>query len=63
MKRATKKHAKPKYRWPWSYHGDRQPVDANTRSEARSLMKRQLGLGPAHRLPLAVTIGEAVKLS
>jgi hypothetical protein len=48
--------APPKYLWNW-YHEDKNgEVTANTRGEARSLIKKALGVSPNKRLPLDIII-------
>ncbi len=46
----------PRYEWHWESDGQTGIVHANTRSEARSLIKQKLGLRKKDRLPTYVTI-------
>lgn len=48
--------SKGKYRWQWHYNNASGEVEANSRSEARSLIKRALGLPKRHRLPEGVQV-------
>ena len=51
----------PRYQWQWKClsRGNSGTVRANTRSEARSLIKSRLGLRKKDRLPLDTTIIKA----
>lgn len=50
----------PRQRWAWQCGepGDRKGgiVAADTRSQARALIKKELGLKPQHRLPVGIQI-------
>jgi hypothetical protein len=50
----------PRHRWAWQCGepGDRKGgiVAADTRSQARALIKKEMGLKPQHRLPVGIQI-------
>ena len=52
----------PRHQWAWQHHNNEGPVngvvEANTRSEARSLIKTKLGIPKKCRLPIDTTIIE-----
>lgn len=52
----------PRFTWAWERHDSEKPVGgivkANTRSEARSLIKSQLGIPKKRRLLIGTTITE-----
>lgn len=47
--------SKPKFRWQWHFNGESGEVQANTRGEARGLVKTALGVKKG-RLPVGVTL-------
>lgn len=48
--------SKPKYTWAWSFQGQDGVVEANTRGEAKALIKELLGVPSSHRLPVGVAV-------
>jgi hypothetical protein len=47
---------KGKFRFQWHYDGETGEVEANSRSEARGLVKKALGIGKSGRLPLGLAL-------
>jgi hypothetical protein len=50
------RNAPPKYQWEWQHDDTNGVVDANTRGEARALIKKAMFLSPNKRLPMGVQI-------
>lgn len=46
----------PRFRWTWVYQDKSDVVLADTRSQAKAIIKRALGLAKGHRLPAEVQI-------
>lgn len=47
---------KARFRWQWHCDGESGYVEANTRSEARGLVKKALGVPRKERLPVGVAV-------
>lgn len=50
--------SKPKFQWQWFHNGESGELEASTRSEARGLLKKRLGVKKDDRLPLGVALNK-----
>ena len=48
----------PRFAFPWSYEGRQGSIKANTKSEARAILKRMLGIKGSGRLPKEVVFAQ-----
>jgi len=55
--------AKPKFTWAWSYQGQDGVVEANTRGEAKAIIKVVLEVPASHRLPIGVAVRRSEEIT
>ncbi len=46
----------PRFDWDWQYESEKGTVQADSRSDARGLIKQNLGIPQNERLPVNITI-------